>query len=266
MSKNPEKIYKCKYCEQTFFRTCDIANHIRNVHKKIKFKRRICEICGKEITAHPAIYSVHLRKCKEDNKSYFCKKCGKLVTKKFGSGVYCSQECANGKKHSEETRKRISIKSIEFLGTNFYIDKLNRVLISLIKKKTQQEHIQKNKITHVKQVCPVCGIYYTENTICRECLDYKKYIDFKHGRISIKFSVAKRLLEKYEGHKCSICGITNWNNKYLTMICDHIDGHCFNNTYQNLRLICSNCDSQLPTYKSKNKISDRKTRKKYRRE
>lgn len=48
-----------------------------------------------------------------------------------------------------------------------------------------------------------------------------------------------------------------WNNKPLVFILDHIDGHANNNTRTNLRLICPNCDSQLDTYKSKNKNSDR---------
>ena len=34
---------------------------------------------------------------------------------------------------------------------------------------------------------------------------------------------------------------------------DHIDGNASNNKRDNLRCICPNCDSQLDTYKSKNK-------------
>lgn len=37
----------------------------------------------------------------------------------------------------------------------------------------------------------------------------------------------------------------------------HLDGHSNNNGRSNLRLICPNCDSQLETFKSKNKHSDR---------
>lgn len=67
----------------------------------------------------------------------------------------------------------------------------------------------------------------------------------------------KQLLQEQEG-KCDICGCsTIWNNKPLVFILDHIDGHANNNTRTNLRLICPNCDSQLDTYKSKNKNSDR---------
>ena len=41
--------------------------------------------------------------------SYVCEKCGKIVedSEKFGSGRFCSRSCANGHKHSEETKQNI---------------------------------------------------------------------------------------------------------------------------------------------------------------
>ena len=54
-----------------------------------------------------------------------------------------------------------------------------------------------------------------------------------------------------------------WNGKELHFVLDHIDGDASNNHQDNLRLICPNCDSQLDTYKSKNKNSARNSRKEY---
>lgn len=61
-----------------------------------------------------------------------------------------------------------------------------------------------------------------------------------------------------QGGVCAICGMKPiWNGKPLVFIMDHIDGHASNNKRDNLRCICPNCDSQLDTYKSKNKCGER---------
>lgn len=72
----------------------------------------------------------------------------------------------------------------------------------------------------------------------------------------------KRYILKKQNNKCAICGITStWNNKPMTLILDHINGNASDNSESNLRCICPNCDSQLDTYKSKNKNSARSNRK-----
>jgi hypothetical protein len=54
-------------------------------------------------------------------------------------------------------------------------------------------------------------------------------------------------------HRCAVCAIPNqWNGRRLALVLDHIDGDATNNARGNLRLVCPNCDSQLPTFKSRN--------------
>jgi hypothetical protein len=85
--------------------------------------------------------------------------------------------------------------------------------------------------------------------------------EFKNILMNHSQGYIKNYLLKEQENKCNICKISDiWNNKKMTLILDHIDGDASNNRKNNLRLICHNCDSQLPTYKSKNKNSARVNR------
>lgn len=58
---------------------------------------------------------------------------------------------------------------------------------------------------------------------------------------------------KFPQKECSICGqSTSWNNLPLILILDHINGSNHDNRLENLRWVCPNCNSQLPTTNARN--------------
>lgn len=64
----------------------------------------------------------------------------------------------------------------------------------------------------------------------------------------------KRLVNELNWeYKCSECGISEWNNKKISLELDHINGIHTDNRIENIRLLCPNCHSQTPTFRAKNK-------------
>lgn len=64
-------------------------------------------------------------------------------------------------------------------------------------------------------------------------------------------AVLYRYIVERDGEKCSLCGLTDWQGKHLSMDVDHIDGTNTNNKPHNLRLLCPNCHRQTPTWGNK---------------
>lgn len=129
----------------------------------------------------------------------------------------------------------------------------------------------------MKRVCSICGKEISrqnQSGLCSDCYKEKQKQDkiqhwLRTGETGCKVATTLRncirsyILES-QNHRCAICNNEDtWNGKELHFILDHIDGDASNNHKENLRLICPNCDSQLDTYKSKNKHSARTHRKKY---
>jgi hypothetical protein len=80
---------------------------------------------------------------------------------------------------------------------------------------------------------------------------------YEQGLLTSRAAYKRFIIEDY-GNQCSICNQQpEHNNKPLVMILDHIDGDASNNKPENFRLVCPNCDTQLDTYKSRNRGNGR---------
>jgi len=124
------------------------------------------------------------------------------------------------------------------------------------------------KVTRTPIKCKTCENFFipssSNKTYCSlNCCNnyYSNYVE-KSGTFlqpgcsggGCNKAIRKYLIKKYE-NKCMICNQSgnDWNGKPITLIVDHIDGDAYNYKVDNIRLVCPNCDSQLPTYKGRNK-------------
>jgi hypothetical protein len=127
-----------------------------------------------------------------------------------------------------------------------------------------------------KRICVVCQLPLGKNArlfcshkccklyqwqICKEKIEQNGYF-YPAYRFDTSTPHVKRYLKEKYGDKCSICGLTSWQNKSIVLISDHINGIANDWSISNLRLVCPNCDSQLPTFKRKNKNGGRQYRNK----
>lgn len=122
--------------------------------------------------------------------------------------------------------------------------------------------------------CKVCGnpIEYSRRNVRKYCSKDCGYVDRKKETLELRLSQlstgdinddrARFYFRKISEHRCSICGITEWMGEPAPLVVDHIDGNPENNSIENFRMVCNNCDALSSTYMGKNRGNGRKSRRK----
>lgn len=115
-----------------------------------------------------------------------------------------------------------------------------------------------------------CGFCETKTKNKKYCCNPCMHKDRRRKRISALQNGAdvvwhnrtdRDFLLSLQSGLCAICScIGEHNGLELKFILDHIDGNSEHNKKENLRFVCPNCDSQLPTYKAKNRGKGRHAR------
>ena len=105
---------------------------------------------------------------------------------------------------------------------------------------------QKGSVAWNKGLTDVCKLIHTS-------VDFFDSGKYKECTEAVARRHAKRLILNRDGHECSVCKTSEWMGLPVPLVCDHISGDSDDNRLENFRLVCANCDAQLPTYKSKNK-------------
>lgn len=215
---------KCFYCNKDFDK--DISQYNKTIKNK---KNNFCSLsCSAKFNAIQIKDKAIAERSKYLQNPIKCKVCSSNIEYEYRNvKKFCSQSC------SSTFNNKIRARNLK--------NKTNNILNCL--------HCGKVGIR--KKYCSLqCqGRQSQKNT------NLKIETGNKVGPVQFK-----RYLSEKRGHKCEMCGLSEWGNKQILLVLDHIDGNSDNCSLENLRLICSNCDTLTPTYKGRNKGNGRYAR------
>jgi hypothetical protein len=165
--------------------------------------------------------------------------------------IFCNQSCA-----ATFNNKTRLIKASKNNSNILKCCKVGTLEKTLVKRHCDfcKSEFEIKKLSDPKRYC---------NASCRSKeIHNQKLLDIENGVYIVKSNKQyKSYLISKHGHKCQMCTLTEWGGKPILLILDHIDGNSDNFKLDNLRVICSNCDTLTSTYKGRNKGKGRFARK-----
>lgn len=177
-----------------------------------------------------------------------CLNCGtEFQSLKSDNRKFCSNSCSSKFNNKLRTRER------KCVGGNMKLPKKRKRKYKEINHGNclfcEKSIIRKDGRSSRAKYCSVS---------CQQ--NYQMNLRVGDGRAST--DTLKIYLIKKFGNKCMVC---NWDkinpiSGKVPIELDHIDGNSENNELSNLRLLCPNCHSLTPTYKSLNRGKGRKYR------
>jgi Zn finger protein HypA/HybF involved in hydrogenase expression len=202
--------------------------------------------------------------------STLCENCNCEHDGNYGSGRFCGCKCARGfssKEKRKETNEKIAKKLRKYcipdfskeqiesiVSISFSTKEVANILLPFIKREKRRffetrKLIKKFSINTSHFIG--CGIFLGNKGYTKE-LFIQSILTFNTERRIKSSTIKNRLIRfKIKENKCEECKLQMWNNKPLVLQLHHIDGNRYNNTLENLQILCPNCHSQTDTFGNK---------------
>jgi len=160
-----------------------------------------------------------------------CIKCKEKHNGSFGSGKFCSRQCANSRSWTEA-------------------DKL--------KKSTSVKNSAKRKeYTSRRQSDKLLTRQIYDRIVATKKKNRESWL-LKVEPSELNIWQLREYVIVHQDNKCNKCGVEQWMGKALPLELDHKDGNNQNNSIENLEALCPNCHATTDTWRGRNKKSVRK--------